>query len=57
MCIRELLPIIDSDLFLITPIPYPIFSVLVLLLHQVLLVSLLGVIDSINSYGIISNLI
>jgi hypothetical protein len=56
MHIYKLLFIIDSDFLFITPIPYPIFSVLVLFLYQVLLVNLLGVIGSINSYSIILNL-
>jgi hypothetical protein len=53
---HELLSIVDGDFFFITPIPYPIFSVLALLLHQILLASLLGVIGSIDGYSIILNL-
>ena len=61
MCIHELLPIINSDLFFsnflfITPILYPIFSILTLLTHQALLASLLGIIGNINSYSIVLNL-
>ena len=45
-----------SNLFFITPILYPIFSILTLLMHQALLTSLLGIIGNINSYSIILNL-
>ena len=52
---HKLFFIIDSNLFFITPIPYLIFSILALLLYQVLLASLLKIIGSINSYSIILN--
>jgi len=52
---RKLLPIVNSDLLLITPIPYPILSILTLLSHQALLASLLGIIGGIDSYSIVSN--
>jgi len=55
MRIRELLPIVDSNLLFITLIPYPILSILTLLLHQALLAGLLGIIGSIDSRGIVSN--
>ena len=54
--IYKLLPIIYSNLLLITPILYLILSVLALLFYQALLVSLLEIINSINSYSIILNL-
>ena len=52
---RKFFPIINSDFFfsdflLITPILYPIFSILALLVHQALLASLLRIINNINSY-------
>ena len=61
MRIHKLLFIINSNLFfcnflLITPILYPIFSILTLLAHQALLASLLGIIGNINSYSIVLNL-
>ena len=57
----KLLPIVDSDLFFsnfffITPILYPILSILTLLAYQALLASLLGIIGNINSYSIVLNL-
>jgi len=52
---RELLLIVDSNLLLITLIPYSILSVLTLLLHKALLAGLLGIIGSVDSYGIVSN--
>jgi len=52
---RELLPVVDSDLLLITPIPYPILSILTLLSHQALLASLLGIIGGVDGYGIVLN--
>jgi hypothetical protein len=56
----KLLPVINGDFlfsnfFLITPILYPIFSILTLLTHQALLASLLGIIGNINSYSIVLN--
>ena len=54
--IRELLPIVDGNLFLITSILYPILNILALLSYQALLTSLLRVIGSIDSYSIVSNL-
>src|ERR1700722_16721983 len=47
---------IDSNLLLITPIPYLILSIPTLLLYKALLASLLGIIGSINGRGIVSNL-
>ena len=60
MCIHELLPVVNgnlffNNLFFITPILYPIFSILTLLVHQALLASLLGIIGNINSYSIVLN--
>src|ERR1700730_11520291 len=54
--IRKLLLIVDSNLLLITPIPYLILSILTLLLYKALLASLLGIIGSINGRGIVLNL-
>src|SRR3984885_747696 len=48
---------VDSNLFLITPISNPILSILTLLLYKALLASLLGIIGSIDGYGIVLNLI
>src|ERR1700728_5353139 len=56
MHIYKLLLIVDSNLLLITPIPYFILSILTLLLYKVLLASLLGIIGSVNSHGIVLNL-
>ena len=65
MRIHKLLFIINSNLlfsnfffsdFFITPILYLIFSILTLLMYQVLLTSLLGIIGNINSYSIVLNL-
>ena len=58
---HKLLPVINSNLFFnnlffITPILYPIFSILTFLIHQALLTSLLGIIGNVNSYNIILNL-
>ena len=53
---RELLFMVDGNLFLITPIPNFIFSVLTLLLYKALLASLLKIIGSVNSRGIVLNL-
>src|ERR1700721_2060801 len=53
---RKLLLIVDSNLFFITPIPNPILSILTLLLYKALLASLLGIIGSVNSRGIVLNL-
>ena len=58
---RELLLIVNNNFFfnnflLITPILYPIFSILTLLAYQALLASLLEIIGNINSYNIILNL-
>jgi len=47
--------VVDSNLLLITPIPYPILSVPTLLLHKALLASLLGIIGSIDGRGIVLN--
>ena len=47
---------VDGNLFLITPIPNPILSILTLLLYKALLASLLGIIGSIDSRGIVLNL-
>ena len=54
--IRELLLMVDSNLLLITPIPYLILSVLTLLLYKALLASLLGIIGSIDGHNIVLNL-
>ena len=48
---------VDSNLLLITPISYLILSIPTLLLYKALLASLLGIIGSVNGYGIVSNLI
>ena len=61
MCIYKLLFVINSDLFFsdfffITPILYSIFSILTLLMHQVLLTSLLEIIGNVDSYNIVLNL-
>src|SRR3984885_7258707 len=53
---RKLLFIVDGNLLLITPIPYLILSVLTLLLYKVLLASLLGIMGSVDSRGIVLNL-
>ena len=47
---------VDGNLLLITPISYLILNILTLLLHKALLASLLGIIGSINSRGIVLNL-
>jgi len=54
--IRKLLLIVDGNLLLITPIPYSILSVLTLLLYKALLAGLLGIIGSVDGYGIVLNL-
>jgi len=55
MRIRKLLLIVDSNLLLITPIPYPILSVPTLLSYKALLAGLLGIIGSIDSRSIVLN--
>ena len=60
MRIHKLLSVVDSDLlfsdfFLITPILHPILSILTLFIYQVLLTSLLKIINNINSCNIVSN--
>jgi len=52
---RELLPVVDSDLLLITPIPHPILSIPTLLSHQALLAGLLGIVGGVDGCGIVSN--
>ena len=47
---------VDGNLFLITPIPYLILNILTLLLYKALLASLLGIIGSVDSRGIVLNL-
>ena len=47
---------VDGNLLLITPIPNFILSVQTLLLYKALLASLLGIIGSIDSRGIVLNL-
>src|SRR3984885_5244112 len=47
---------VDGNLLLITPIPYLILSVLILLLYKALLISLLGIIGSVDSCSIVLNL-
>ena len=47
---------VDGNLLLITSIPNPILSILTLLLYKALLASLLGIIGSVNSRGIVLNL-
>src|ERR1700721_3630683 len=47
---------VDSNLLLITLIPYLILNILTLLLHKVLLASLLGIIGSVDSCSIVLNL-
>jgi hypothetical protein len=54
-CIHKLLFIVYGDLLLITPIFYLIFSILALFPYQVLLVSLLRIVNSINGYSIVTN--
>ena len=55
MCIYKLLPVVDSDLLLITSILYPILSILTLLMYQALLTDLLGIIGNIDNYSIVLN--
>ena len=47
---------VNSNLLLITPIPYFILNILTLLLYKALLASLLGIIGSIDGRGIVLNL-
>ena len=47
---------VDSNLLLITPIPYPILSVPTLLSHKALLADLLGIMGSVDGCGIVLNL-
>src|ERR1700721_1949886 len=47
---------VDSNLLLITLIPYLILNILTLLLYKALLASLLGIIGSIDSCSIVLNL-
>jgi len=47
--------VVDGNLLLITPIPYPILSVLTLLLYKALLASLLGIIGSVDGRSIVLN--
>jgi len=47
--------VVDSNLLLITPIPYPILSVPTLLLHKALLAGLLGIMGSIDGRSIVLN--
>ena len=47
---------VDGNLLLITPISYLILSILTLLLYKALLASLLGIIGSVDSCGIVLNL-
>ena len=54
--IRELLLIVYGNLFLITPILYPILTILTLLLYQALLASLLRIIGNIDSYSIVADI-
>ena len=65
MYIHKLLPVVNSKLFFsnlffntffITPILYLIFSILTLLAYQVLLTSLLKIINNVDSYSIVLNL-
>jgi len=48
--------VVDSNLLLITPIPYPILSVPTLLSHKALLADLLGIMGSVDGCGIVLNL-
>ena len=52
---HKLLPVVDSDLLLITSILYPILSIPTLLSHQALLASLLGIMGGVDSCGIVLN--
>src|ERR1700722_8593603 len=56
MRIRELLLVVDGNLFLITSISNSILNILTLLLYKALLASLLGITGSIDSCGIVLNL-
>jgi len=53
---RKLLLVVNGDLLLITPIPYPILSIPTLLPYQALLAGLLGIIGGVDSCGIVLNL-
>ena len=53
---RKLLPVVDSNLFLITPILHPILNIPALLSHQALLASLLRIVGNIDGRSIVSNL-
>ena len=53
--IRELLLIVYGNLLLITPILYPILTILTLLLYQALLASLLRIIGNIDSRSIVAD--
>src|ERR1700722_19283046 len=53
---RKLLLIVDGNLLFITPISYLILNILILLLHKALLASLLEIIGSVDSRGIVLNL-
>jgi len=52
---RKLFLIVNSNLLLITPILYPILSILTLLSYQALLAGLLGIIGGIDGCGIVLN--
>ena len=54
--IYKLLSVIDSDLLFITPILYPILSILTLFIYQALLAGLLRIIGNIDGYSIVLNL-
>jgi len=47
--------VVDGNLLLITPIPYPILSVPTLLSHKALLAGLLGIMGSVDGRGIVLN--
>ena len=47
---------VDGNLFFTTPILYSILNILTLLLYKALLANLLGIIGSVNGYGIVLNL-
>jgi len=52
---RELLFVVYGNLLFITPIPYPILSVLALLSYQALLAGLLRIVGSVDSCSVVSN--
>jgi len=56
MCIHKLLPVVNGNLFFITPILHPILNIPAFLSHQALLVCLLKIINNINDCGIVLNL-